>query len=842
MRSMLFGVAFLATTSLLLPGAFPYADAQEPTALSLSALIEGEDPELQKSLYDQWSKRPKLTKVSGQVVNQEGVPTPRARIIVSLDFGLRLEGNANDQGKFEFEIPDKNIFPIYAEALDGALCGISDPDARGNDGNLSRTITLYPAQELRFVVRDADGLPIADANCGAFISMTILARGRTDKSGTAMLRVPNFPKAAGSDRRITNSASVLATYAFANDHGLSIASASQTAEGGYEIPTELTLAAKKPLKIKVVDREEKPIANIPVCLRSYLVMLQTAQPGETTGGFRGMISYSRNPAPIYGDLRAFVKTNVKGEAEIRWFTAPKPPEMPTGIGGASPRRASPSIVAAVLPDGRSVSESFESDATAPEVLLKVYGPSTIRGIVKLPNGQPAKRVKIASRAASPQSAKPQQAITDDQGHFEVIANIDDFDLFVQDPKWVADRVQTQQLVRKAAINDIEIKLREGKPVHFKVTGGPEFLPLANRLITITGGPESLSGFGMSVTTDDHGNAQATLDRGLYSISADTSGDTPLRTNSIALLVKDQPQIEVPIHVDQSALRTIKVTVLARDGVTPVAGASVRVLSENLTASARQSRANREAILEGRGGRGGFGGSPFDPARAAGAGGFGGPGGLSGPGGIGESGGVGGRAAFGGSTAAPFSGNTTDPEGVTEVETAISAKTWLLVSTSENETAISQVDVLEDECNVVMKPQVSIKGRMIDQATGGPLAGVTVLASLDAAKFRTADPRGGGFAPPPSIRSAHATTNAEGEFELKSLIPDAPYQLSALYSVAGGAAPDELGARGGLGRTGGQFRFRPFTAPKEGETSLGDIKAPAPPPPPRQNIPNDPNRQ
>jgi hypothetical protein len=822
MRSMLFGVAFLATTSLFLPGAFPYADAQEPNALSLSALIEGEDPELQKSLYDQWSKRPKLTKVSGQVVNQEGVLTPRARIIVSLDFGLRLEGNANDQGKFEFEIPDKNIFPIYAEALDGALCGISDPDARGGDGNLSRTITLYPAQELRFVVRDADGLPIADANCGAFISMTILARGRTDKSGTAMLRVPNFPKAAGSDRRITNSASVLATYAFSNDHGLSIASASQTAEGGYEIPTELTLAAKKPLKIKVVDREEKPIANIPVCLRSYLVMLQTAQPGETTGGFRGMISYSRNPAPIYGDLRAFVKTNVKGEAEIRWFTAPKPPEMPTGIGGASPRRASPSIVAAVLPDGRSVSESFESDATAPEVLLKVYGPSTIRGIVKLPDGQPAKRVKIASRAASPQSAKPQQAITDDQGHFEVIANIDDFDLFVQDPKWVADRIQTQQLVRKAAINDIEIKLREGKPVHFKVTGGPEFLPLANHLISITGGPEALSGFGLSVTTDAEGRAHATLDRGLYNISADTTGAPPLRVSPIALLVKDQKQIDVAIHVDRQTPRNIEVSVKNAESTSPMEGAAIQVLNDGAGAQTfggmtfDEELVRRESAL--RSGRG----FPSDPessrtGRAA-------------------------NATARGSSAQPI---LTNAKGVATVSAPLAASTWLLVSHPSGDKALAQVGVLADAVEVVLKKPVSITGRLVNETTGEPIAGAVLQATLDPTKFR--DPV---LVPVRSSSAAilrshaiSATTDEEGKFELKSLIADAPYQIGVPRSPGGRSAlregvPDLAAASFA---TASISRIHSATSPQEGVADVGDLKTAPPPPPPRPRIPNDPNR-
>jgi hypothetical protein len=102
---------------LVLGMSFAYASgeaASAQTVLSPCAVIEGEDPEILKMLYESWAKRPKVAKVRGVVVNASGMPTPEAKLFVVVDFGVRLEGRADHEGRFEFTLPEARTFPIYA--------------------------------------------------------------------------------------------------------------------------------------------------------------------------------------------------------------------------------------------------------------------------------------------------------------------------------------------------------------------------------------------------------------------------------------------------------------------------------------------------------------------------------------------------------------------------------------------------------------------------------------------------------------------------------------------------------------------------------------------------------
>lgn len=856
MRCFRFGPQCFAAIGFALLSGVSFLAAQEPTVLTPVAAIEGEDPEILKSHYERWNKLSKVTEVSGVVVNESNMPTPGAKMIVNVDYGVRLEGKADDQGRFRFALPEAYLNPIYAEALEGAMAGVSATTREQGTGKIEAKVTLFPTREVSFTVRNATGAPAAGANCGAFVGRSIISRGRADEKGVVTLRIPEFPLPEGMAAMARPDPSrLLMAYGFSDEHGLGVLEMQRQADGP-EYPSELSLNEARPLKVKVVDRDGKPLAGLPVVMAGYYVtvlhrLIGGFGGGPGGGGGGGVGGLSNIQAPIYGDARGFVKSNAAGEAEFKWFAPYKMPEE--GLRMFGNRTTSPVAFAAIHPEWPFAMAQLESDLKSPAATVIVYSPAKIRGKVTLPSGEPGAGIQIRPRQSRNARADIQEIVTNERGEFEIVATTETADFYVQDAKWVADPISLRELAQKSAEGEIAVKLREGKRVSFSVTGGAEYLPQAGRQIVISSNSGSQApGGGMErmLMTDAEGRAEATLDRGLYSISAAAPDETSANSMT-TLLVKNQPKIEVALHVSAATSRMVTLTVKKPDGKAPAVGAKVEVINaayfNRLAASERAATLERMALERGGGpggfgGPGGVGGPAFGGGRAGRAGDERGA-----PGGWGVGGGPGGFGpGEGGPSSRPgtLTPTVADEKGSAAIKAPIASEAWFLVTGGENEVALARVDVLSDSLDVVLKATVKLKGRLVDQETGEPIVGATVSAAFQAAQARTAAAatgRGGLAMPVGNHLTPNAVTNAKGEFELANLIADVQYQL---YLDGVAAMPPGVEDAERFGGFGGSRRSRiaNFTAPKEGTNDLGEIKARQPAPPPRPRIPNDPNAQ
>lgn len=765
---MLLRIWLLGSLLLMAPAVW----SQEKTFLAPTPVKEGEDPDLRKSLYEAWDKLPRALKVSGAVVDAAGKAVSKAKLTVQADIGIELEGRADEEGKFYFEAPLTRFYLVTARSDEGDLLAVGMPKQIPRDGMLSLKLTALPTKEVTLQVRSKAGMPIAGAYYGATLAGVLFAKGKCDEEGRFTVRAPESIATEPDDQR----PEAAHFYAMAPGHGLNIVKG-EYYERGFEFPNELILPTADPLTITVTDRDQKPLAGIPIYLPHYSV-----QKGESAGG--GMPTVYRNViVPICLDMRSLAKTNGQGEATISWFVTPKPAR--TQVNGFSLANDRPITmpVFAMHPEWGTGAGVITVDGEQTKSVCTLYGPSLIRGRATLPNGEPAAGIVLASPEDSLSSRR---ITTDAKGEFEFTATMMDLSLAVTDSKWIADPIKVYELVRQSPEHRVELKLREGKRVTIRVTAGAQYAPLANQVVQISG-----AGLHLRLRTDDQGRAEATLDRGNYRIHAMSDEiykqlRAPQQVGEVHVLVKDLPEVEIPIHFDIAQPRVLKVTVLKPDGVTPIGKAKIEILNPF------QADARTELQMQ--------------RAQAA----FGGPN-------------AGRVIAVEREVPVAFS-VLSDSDGKAELRAPVDAPAFLMATSEEGARAIASVDILDDAATITLRKTVTAKGKLIDEVTGDAITGREMEMKLVLSKLSPSSqfaPRGREISNLAAITSV-AKTDDEGNFEIKDLLPDTDYTLEVALPTNKPGEP-RAAVRPAMIRLSGRGEQLVRTG-AEGATDLGELKA------------------
>ena len=775
---------------------------QLETPLAPAAAIDGEDASVLKMLFERWDKQPKIAKLSGQVFDGKGAPAARAKFVaIFFDPGVRAAGMTYAEGKFAFSSPSPLGRGIYFESEDGKSAVIMQEIRLAGEKAREIEARLAPMEELTFDVKSAKGGKVTGANCGLLIDTMIVARGRADDQGKVTLQVPKLlpPMDRSAETRMK------ALYGFGEEEGLGFG-VFLDGEGERETPSELVLNEARPVKVQVRDRQGKGLAGLPVMV--YAMRIATTRSRSMGAGGATSIAISYQHVPMFDETRGFAKSDANGDAVLSWFAPPKLPSAPGAF--FAENRSDPTLVGAIHPEWGVGQNAFENKSPPKEIVCTIYSPTRIYGRVLLPGGEPAAGIQLATIEPGHMGAT-RSVTTNAKGKYEFVTPLIEGDIKVVDKKWVASAIAIGPIARSTAEKQIDVQLREGRVVRFRVTSGPEYAIAANFDFGVIS-----KGKAIWLKTDAHGRAEAALEQGLYRVEAHhpTESVYKMDDGSDQFLINDQADIEIPVHMHTKPLRKIKVSVFHSDGTTAYEKAKVQLI--NLAPENNPVATRPEFSAEGIEGNDGL------PS-----------------------------AAF------------TDVGGNTEIQGLVAAPLGLLVTGSDGERTVTSVDVLINECRVVLKPGITIKGRLLNERSGEPIGEVEIIAKFNLQQLA----KQLGVAPN-SITGNRGvdsvvfkgSTDAMGNFDISDVPPDAPLSLSFQRGFSGpasgrggfgGGRPAlPLGAVPGgppgmfSGMTGFSGRsIKDFQSAKEGTQDLGELKVT--PPPMRaapRAAPLDPNRR
>ncbi|WP_406699854.1 carboxypeptidase regulatory-like domain-containing protein [Singulisphaera sp. Ch08] len=195
----------------------------------------------------------------GTVVDESGKGVAGATLTATT-WGKPIEIEADASGAFRLVVPPElkssgrlwiSLLARDAEGRLGLLSVFQEVETK-----VPVKVVLMPSRELVVVVRDGQGKPVAEADVDVIKDSLPVVAGRTDANGRWVTRVP-----VGATRWavLGRKAKVGMDYASADR-------ARGSLEKAIPLPGEvgLKLDGVQPLRVKVVDREGKPIAGVNV--------------------------------------------------------------------------------------------------------------------------------------------------------------------------------------------------------------------------------------------------------------------------------------------------------------------------------------------------------------------------------------------------------------------------------------------------------------------------------------------------------------------------------------------------------------------------------------------------
>lgn len=206
----------------------------------------------------------KVPGISGIVVDQDDKPVPDAivrpkRISRSFE-SIHVKTDKN--GRFELDRPMAWFDDLFAETLDDNLMGTVSLD-----GNAELKIVLIPSRTITGIVTDTEGKPVADAFVLGISSFSETARTQTDDEGRFSFSFPDdtvldivvaLKDGLGMDYIWTMESPTTTEYRLFGRDG--DPSQRKKSDG----PFELKLDGARPVRLKLVDENGKPIPGIEV--------------------------------------------------------------------------------------------------------------------------------------------------------------------------------------------------------------------------------------------------------------------------------------------------------------------------------------------------------------------------------------------------------------------------------------------------------------------------------------------------------------------------------------------------------------------------------------------------
>jgi hypothetical protein len=503
-----------------------------------------------------------LWNVEGIVVDTKGRPVGGAQVrtMPVFDGPANVEVRTADDGTFRFilkSVSPRGLMGLMAEADGGSRMGL--------DGNFDRRlsqrskeparIVLKPSRAVTVRVKDAAGAPVPCATVEA-AEMLFRTHATAGADGTATLRIPAdahiewvvaFRPGAGLDY-------------FENYDKRGVAAT-------RPLPEEviLTLEAAPTVRIKAVDSKGQPVAGV----------------GVKPARLHATGKKDSLDAKLCATLNA--TTDGLGVASFDWF--------PKGGRGITRFAINPRA-------GYSCPDPLEYDPAGPaELKARVLRATQLRGIVRLPDGSPARQIVVKATGWGADTSPPPMlaARTGDDGRYELdVPPEQAYMVAVVDDTWAAGSLKNIAVREGQAQDGLDFALIKGTILRGSVTEEPGHRASAGVIVMLReqGGllPKEFRGVLAdrgelargTVTTDARGGFQFRVGPGSYTV---LGGKQLQRTEEVKVNVTDEAEVVRDLTLASSPREATLTGVVVENtpgGERPVAKA--RVVTSPLGAS------------------------------------------------------------------------------------------------------------------------------------------------------------------------------------------------------------------------------------------------------------------
>lgn len=389
--------------------------------------------------------------IQGTVVDEQDQPAADVKVIVAWMYPEQgqVETTTNRQGEFTLRVPFQNEHGHFLKAVGKSGQRMAQhswplvtPDQGPELKNLR--LKLQPARRVELHVVDAAEKPIPHALAGVLADYRNWGSGRTDEQGRIVFHLPRdlmlqYAYALG-DGQGAEYKVITVTHQIAADR-------IDRPPVWPETPVQLKLEGARPVKVLVTETDGTPISGVKV----YPWYIQKPNyPDLNLSNFNSLVSQT---------------TNADGIAVFEW-----------------------------IPRWQQNQLTFWSSDQRYEHRRAVYDPQTgkgtltlqleklvpISGKVTLPDGTPARGVKVTASGDNFQSDDCRKSVfTDDQGRYTILAAPNMIYLLTAgNQKWASVPHTGFALWPGKPIEHLDFQLRPATRLHGRLTVGPQHKPLS----------------------------------------------------------------------------------------------------------------------------------------------------------------------------------------------------------------------------------------------------------------------------------------------------------------------------------------------------------------------------
>jgi hypothetical protein len=387
----------------------------------------------------------------GVVVDEAGAPVPHATVTFYAPFFKKSVTTAAD-GRFSIAGESVGGFLLIARNAAGDRQAFRPWKRADGDGSHLPPVRLVltKPRDLDIRVTDQSARPLSGATVGAVVNSFVVAEGKTDSAGKAILRIPE-------GLHLQEVFALKEAFGFDSVYlgGASRRVMSQAAAKSGDKPSELRLTPASTVRVHVVDPNGKPIAGMRVAPSMFWV------PGRGYVQFLTPMNETFEPRTDAAGVATFGYLPEGGKVRVTAFTD-------------SHWTATLPIVGA---------RTTSAEAGSREATIVVYHREPVRGTVVTADGKPAARVNVEVSGSSYLfDFVRTTAVSDAQGAFEVWLPPESYCAFeARRDKEVA--VMQRRIVRAGVpVEPLTFVLEQGTRVHGRVLRAKDKSPVSGVIV------------------------------------------------------------------------------------------------------------------------------------------------------------------------------------------------------------------------------------------------------------------------------------------------------------------------------------------------------------------------
>jgi beta-lactamase regulating signal transducer with metallopeptidase domain len=454
------GAAALAAMGTLTPAASQEEQAERAADTDSNASLEATTSTTSPDDDEAEAPTVEPITISGRVLTAGGQPAGHAvvEIFKVTSPPLATEITADAEGLFETKVPIKReslaSTRMRASSMDGSEIGYYRFPWDGEaTASTSVQITLERTRTPRITVVDADGNPIPDANVAVQLDYPHTVSGATtDRSGTAMLRIPESERIQGVVAWKDHAGLDYRLYKLSREQQADVAA--KTPEFPASGEETLKLDGVSPLTVRAVDDQNQPLVGTRVY--PWLLTKDTEPDSINLSYFTPNFSQT---------------TDVNGETTFPWIPSWH------------------QSVIQVWPDAKGFVRTrgnYDPQSGAGLLELELARLVPIRGRVLDAAGNPVEGIAVAARGEGyTLDGGRENTMTDKQGQYELLVPPDQVYLVVvTDAKWAAAPQTGFAVFRNQPVENKDFVLRPATRVHGTLIDEVTGKPIPGEIVTV----------------------------------------------------------------------------------------------------------------------------------------------------------------------------------------------------------------------------------------------------------------------------------------------------------------------------------------------------------------------